>query len=73
MTIDDVVQKTEDGRYVVAWWDERKAQWLAPMNAREKALSGGKLYVARHMKNLGVHSYSTRSAAVRFARSEGLI
>ena len=65
------IYKLENGRYIVARYDENKGSYYAPMNSEEKKLTGCHTYTARGIEGLGVHSYSTKSAAKRWAVSQG--
>ena len=68
-TIGTVQQRT-DGRWIVAVWNERNAQYTAPMTALEKRVTGAHTWSARTVDGLGDvgYIYSRRSDALRRAR-----
>ena len=65
------IYRLNNGRYIVARYDDRNGAYYAPMNKEEKRLTGCHTYTARWIEGLGVHSYSTRSAAKRWAVGQG--
>lgn len=65
------IYKLENGRYIVAEYNERTGQYIAPMNTAEKKETGARAYCAGNLERLGVHSYSTKSAARRWALARG--
>lgn len=65
------IYKLENGRYIVAEYNESTGQYTAPMNEHEQKSTGCRLYYAGKLEHLGVHSYSTRQAAKRWARRQG--
>lgn len=67
----DKVQELDSGRWVVAYWDDRGAQWLAPLNRLGR--DQGLFYAfARSLRGLGgdpcVSRYKTRAGAMAAAR-----
>ena len=65
------IYQLQNGRYIVARYDDQNGQYYAPMDDREKKLTGCCTYFAGSIEALGVHSYSTRSAAKRWAVKQG--
>lgn len=69
MARDEDVQQLADGRWVVARWIERAAEYQAPMSLYEQYLTGCHTYCARSVDNLGGgYEYKRRSDALRRAR-----
>jgi len=63
------VQRRTDGRWVVAVWVERAAQYQAPMTAAERRLTGCHTHCARTVDGLGGgYWYARRADALRRAR-----
>jgi hypothetical protein len=64
------VHEFEDGRgqtrYAVARWDEQHAQYVRPLDATERRLSGAYAEFAR--MPCGMQSYTSRTRALRRAR-----
>jgi hypothetical protein len=69
MTRNEDVQQLADGRWIVARWVERAAQYQAPMTRDERRITGCHTYCARSVDNLGGgYVYQRRGDAVRRAR-----
>jgi len=67
--INEHVQRLADGRWIVATWNGQTAQYLAPMTARERRLTGCHTLYARTVDGLrGGYIYRQRSSALRRAR-----
>jgi hypothetical protein len=64
------IYQLENGRYVVAEYNEKNGQYTAPMNERERKVTGCHTYFAGNLEGLGVHSYSTKLAAKRWAEAQ---
>mgnify|MGYP001606251833 CR=1 FL=1 len=58
------VQQLDDGRWIVAAYDEQHNQWYCPMTAEEQRVPGCHTYIAHRLEDLGG---STFSATVRFS------
>lgn len=54
--------------FAVGEWDEFHAQWICPMDARERKLTGCYAYFAKNLTGLGGPGYRTRRQALRRAR-----
>jgi len=59
----------ENGRWIIANYNEQNGQYTAPMNEQERKLTGCHTYFAGRLEGLGVHSYSRKSSAVKWAKS----
>lgn len=73
--IDDVVHRMDDGRWIVAHWDERSAQWKSS-NIDERPFSEYLYSCARSLQGLvklGIRTYATRKEAEAAARECYLI
>lgn len=61
-----------NGRFYVAAWDERGAQYSGPLTAELRRKTGCSGFFCRSRQGLpgaGGYSYATRSAALRRARA----
>jgi len=73
--IDDVVHQMDDGRWIVAYWDDRSAQWRSsdidePPFPNYLYSCAGSL---QGLANLGIRTYATREKAEAAARECYLI
>lgn len=67
---ENLIHQKKNGRWVIARWDQKHAQWQAPMTAEEAKLTGCHTYMANTLEGLGCTSYAHRSSAVRRLRRE---
>ena len=62
------VQQLDDGRWIVAAYDEQHNQWYCPMTAEEQRVTGCHTYIAHRLEDLGGSTFSAKSSAMRRAR-----
>lgn len=61
------VHQLDNGRWIVAYEDEKTGQWYAPMTEDERRLTGCDTYFAGSIERLNCTSYATRRTAVNRA------
>jgi len=67
VNVNDYVHETPTGRWVVAVWSERNAQWSTDNVTSASARSGFSGAFARRLQDLDTPKYASKAAAVRAA------
>lgn len=71
--VDAQIQETDDGRYMIAAWSERQAQWQSsdlPKSRREQSYRYTYARSLIGLCSLGIRTYPTRARARAALRAE---